>query len=109
MTTHFKASGGNRAHPLCNIPIDLFINWSTDPTEVDCEECRFCLPSNYEQPKQMKTWKIWFSSGGGSASIDADSLSFEHDFVVFRRSGEVYRAFPSRRVSEIIITEEDMK
>lgn len=155
MTTHFKFGNGNRSQPLCNIPIDLVVNWSTDPTKVDCEECRLCLPSNYEQPKQtmeivhflnyethngrtgcgqqvgdlvwdfnmsrvtcedcrpdirvppanfeqpkqMKTWKVWFL--GSTAKFDADSLTFEDSFVVFRRSDSVYRAFPANVIREI--------
>lgn len=103
MTTHFKASGGNRAYPLCNIPIDKFDRWSTDPAKVNCPACKSGMPNSYEQPKQMKTWMVWFSSdaGGGEARLDADSLNFEGGFVVFKRSYSVYRAFPAHAIREI--------
>ena len=111
MTTHFKASGGNRAYPLCNTHIDPSDRWSTDPEKVDCPACKSGMPNSYEQPKQMKTWIVWFSNqyGGGSIPIAADSVTFERDFVVFRRSDELYRAFNSTKVNEITVMEEDMK
>lgn len=111
MTTHFKASGGNRANPLCNIPIDPFDRWSTDPANVDCPACKSGMPNSYEQPKQMNTWMVSFLNqfGGGESYIDADRVSFERDFVAFRRSGELYRAILSARIREIVLVEEDMK
>lgn len=100
MTTHFKASGGNRAYPLCNTHIDPSDRWSTDPEKVDCPACKSGMPNSYEQPKQMKTWKAWVT-GGGNFELDADSLTFEGGFAVFRRSDSIYQAFPAHIISEI--------